>query len=113
MTGATNLPWAAHWPPFPGWAAVAGILLAGVADPVAGLVGARLGRSRFPGGRSLEGSAAFMAAAIPVLLALPGVGPGRAVLPVPTMTVAEANRLPLDDNLYLPVLGALVVGHPR
>jgi dolichol kinase len=93
----------------PGWPAVAGILIAGVADPAAALVGRRFGRRRYRGGKSLEGSLAFVAVATALLLALPGVGLGGAVVVALALAVVEAPTLPIDDNLYLPVLGALAV----
>jgi dolichol kinase len=93
----------------PGWPAVAGILIAGVADPAAALVGRRFGRHRYPGGKSLEGSLAFVAVATALLLAVPGVGMGGAVVAALALAVVEAPTLPVDDNLYLPVLGALAV----
>jgi dolichol kinase len=93
----------------PGWPAVAGILVAGVADPAAALVGRRFGRHRYPGGKSVEGSAAFLALAFLALLALPGVGVAGAAFVALGLTVVEALTLPVDDNLYLPALGAAAV----
>jgi dolichol kinase len=93
----------------PGWPAVAAILIAGVADPAAALVGRRFGRHRYPGGKSLEGSAAFLAVALAVLLAVPGVGAAGAAMVALTLTILEAPTLPVDDNLYLPVLAAAAV----
>jgi dolichol kinase len=93
----------------PGWPAVGGILVAGVADPAAALVGRRFGRHRYRGGKSVEGSAAFLATAFATILALPGIGVVDAALVAMALTVLEAPTLPVDDNLYLPGLGAAAV----
>jgi dolichol kinase len=90
----------------PGWPAVAGILIAGLADPAAALVGRRYGRHRYPGGKSVEGSAAFLAVALALLVAVPGVGLAGALAVAVVLTLLEAPTLIVDDNLYLPALGA-------
>jgi dolichol kinase len=92
----------------PGHPAVAGILLAGLADPAAALVGRRFGRHRYPGGKTLEGSLAFFAAGALVLMALPGPGPAAAMAIAAAVALLEAPTLPVDDNLYLPPLGAAI-----
>jgi dolichol kinase len=93
----------------PGWPAIAGILVAGVADPVAALTGRRFGRHRYPGGKSVEGSAAFLATSFLLLGAVPGVGPIAAAVLAAGLTIAEAPTLRVDDNLYLPGLTALLL----
>jgi dolichol kinase len=94
---------------FPGWPAIAGMLVAGVADPAAALAGRRFGRRRYRGGKSVEGSAAFFLVTCLLLYAVPGIGAAAAILLAATLTVAEAPTLRYDDNLYLPGLGALMV----
>lgn len=89
----------------PGVAALAGVLMAGIGDPVAALVGRRWGRIRFAGGKSIVGSAAFGAVAFGFGLLL-GLGPPGSALAAVAVTLAEAPRLPVDDNAYLPVAGA-------
>lgn len=89
----------------PGVAALAGVLMAGIGDPVAALVGRRWGRIRFAGGKSIVGSAAFGAVAFGVGLSL-GLGTPGSALAAIMVTVVEAPRLPVDDNAYLPVAGA-------
>lgn len=93
----------------PGVPAVAGILVAGVADALAAFIGKRLGRIRYPGGKSLEGSAAFFIAVLAIALALPGLSPATAAALALAVTLLEAPTLPVDDNLYLPLATALAV----
>lgn len=112
LTGATTLAigYTAAALLFPGTPALAGILVAGLADAVAAVVGKRFGRVRYPGGKSLEGSMAFLAIVMAMaVLLLPGGHPlvivGLAVL----LTGLEALTLPVDDNLYLPPATAAAV----
>jgi dolichol kinase len=94
---------------FAGWPAVAGILVVGLADPAAAMVGARFGRLRYPGGKSVEGSLAFLAVAIVVLLTVPGLSPLRALGTGMVLAMIEAPSLRMDDNLYLPLITAAAV----
>lgn len=91
----------------PGPAAMAGILSAGIGDAAAATVGRRWGRHRYPGGRSLEGSGALLAVVLVVGMAL-GLGPVAAFALGAAVTVLEGLPLPLDDNLYLPIVAAAV-----
>lgn len=91
----------------PGLPALAGILLAGVADAVAAVVGRRWGRHRFAGGKSVEGSLAFLAVAAAIAGGL-GAGLVAAVGVAVVVTIIEALTLRIDDNLYLPLAGAVV-----
>lgn len=111
LTGATTLAvgFTVAATLFPGWPAIAGMLVAGVADPVAALAGRRFGRRRYRGGKSVEGSAAFFLVAFLLLCALPSIGTAAAILLAAALTVVEAPTLRYDDNLYLPGLGALLV----
>lgn len=93
---------------FPGGPALAGILFAGLGDPAAALVGRRWGRLRYPGGKSPAGSTAFLVVVLLLSLAL-GVPFGAALATAALLTVVEALTLGVDDNLYLPVLGAAAV----
>lgn len=92
---------------FPGAATLAGILVAGIADAVAAVVGKAVGRVRYPGGKSLEGSVAFFLVVGAILLPLGA--PGRAALVALILTVLEGFTSPIDDNLYLPLATAAVV----
>jgi dolichol kinase len=89
----------------PGVPALAGVLIAGIGDPVAALAGRRWGRVRFAGGKSVVGSAAFWVVTVGVSLAL-GLGLLASVLVGIVVAVTEAATLPVDDNAYLPVAGA-------
>lgn len=110
LTGATHLSvgFTVTAVILPGAPTLAGILFAGVADPVAAVVGRRFGRVRYPGGKSVVGSLAFLVAALVLGLAV-GLGTGAAVLVAGVLTVVEAFTLPIDDNLYLPLAGAAIV----
>jgi dolichol kinase len=111
LTGATTLAigYTAAALLFPGWPAAAGILVAGTADPAAALVGRRFGQRRYRGGKSLEGSLAFLMVAALVLTASPGVGPAGAIPAAMLLAVIEAPTLRVDDNLYLPALSAAAI----
>lgn len=91
----------------PGRAALAGILYTGVADAIAAVVGRRWGRHRYPGGKSIEGSAAFLVVAAAITVALGAEPTGVAAVAV-IVTAFEALTLRVDDNLYLPIVGAAV-----
>lgn len=95
-------------------AMMAGCAILGVADPIAGIVGRRLGRHRLRNGRSLEGALGFfVAGTVAAALAL---GVASAANPEPVLAVAagcalvgaltELLSFRLDDNLTIP----LVVG---
>lgn len=105
LTGATTLAigYTLAAVAFPGRPALIGILLTGVADAVAAVVGKRFGSVRYPGGKSLEGSLAFFASAVLLVWAVPGIGLGGALAVAGLATLLEAPTLPVDDNLYLPV----------
>lgn len=94
---------------FPGLPALAGILVAGVADAAAAVVGKRFGRRRYPGGKSLEGSLVFLAVVVPILLLATGLPLAAVAAVALVLTATEALSLPVDDNLYLPILAALAV----
>lgn len=93
---------------FPRPAAVAGILFAGLGDAAAAVVGRAAGRHRYPWGKSVEGSIAFLLVALGVALGV-GLAPLPALATALVATLVEAAPLPLDDNLLLPVAGAAAV----
>lgn len=107
LTGATTLAlgYTLAAAALPGRAALAGILFTGVADAVAAVVGRRWGRHRYPGGKSLEGSAAFLAVAAGIAWGLGAPFPLALGVAV-ALTLLESLTLPVDDNLYLPLVGA-------
>ena len=92
--------------------AVAALLFLSLGDPIAGLVGSKLGRHRI-GDRSVEGSAAFLLTTLAVAaVLLPAVHMAPYwVLAVGGLTAAltEVLPLPLDDNLIIPLTGGAVM----
>lgn len=95
---------------FPGRPALMAILVAGVADAVAAVVGKRFGRVRYPGGKSLEGSLAFLAVVAPMaFLLMPGIHPIALLALALALTALEALTLRVADNLYLPLATAAAV----
>jgi dolichol kinase len=111
LTGATTLAigYTVAATAFPVGPALAGILVAGLADPAAALAGRRFGRRRWRSGKSLEGSTAFLLVAFLLVLSVPGIGAAYAALVALLATAAEAAPLPIDDNIYLPALTAAAV----
>lgn len=95
------------WALFP-TVAVPAVLVLGLADPAASLVGRRWGRRRLGKG-TVEGAATFFAVSLAVLLVTIGGGE-RAVLVALVVTVAELLPLPLDDNLTVPLMTAAALG---
>jgi dolichol kinase len=95
----------------------AALVILGMADPMAALVGRRFGRHKLVNGRTLEGSLAFFvtggigaSAALAILhpeLGLAGLGIAWAA--ALTGAIAEALSRYVDDNLSVP-LGAAVGG---
>ena len=82
-----------------------------VGDAAAALVGRTWGHIRI-GAKSLEGSAAcFLAcwAAGAVFLDSPGGGVPEAAVGAFTAALLEALPMPLDDNLWIPVVSGLVL----
>ena len=110
LTGATTLSigFTAAAVAVPGTPALAGILIAGLGDPLAAVVGRRWGRLRYPGGKSVIGSGAFLVVAVATGLAA-GLAPAGALVAALALTAVEALSLPVDDNVYLPILGAVAV----
>ena len=99
-------------PPVASGAAVA---VLGLGDPLAGIVGRRWGRTPVGGGRTLEGSLAFViggsAAALAVLLLWHPVAAWPLLLAVSTAAAiagaaAEALSVRIDDNFSVPVAAA-------
>jgi dolichol kinase len=86
--------------------AVSAILVLGLADPIASVVGQTLGRRPFMGG-SVEGTATFLTVALLVLL--PRHAWPVAVAAALLATISERRSWPLDDNFAVPVVTALVL----
>jgi dolichol kinase len=102
----------------PRYAAEIGVLVLAVADPAAGFVGRRFGRTRFASGRSLEGAIAFLVvgagAAFAWLAAASGVPAARAaalaLIGAAAGAVTELRSTRIDDNFSIPVVVAASVG---
>lgn len=91
------------------------VMVLGLGDPAAGLVGRRYGRTRFSSGRSLEGSLGFvvvgsLGAFAAMRIFYPAVAMGEAaILAVAAAVagaVAELMTRRLDDNLVIPLAAA-------
>ncbi len=79
-----------------------------VGDAAAALVGRRYGRTRI-GHKSLEGSAAFFATGMAAGWLCLGAEPLAVAAAALVATVVEALPLPVDDNLSVPFVAALVL----
>jgi len=98
-------------------AAELGVIVLGFADPAAGLIGRRFGRTRIRAGRSLEGTLAFVAvgtaAAGAWLLLRHGAPLGSAALVAFAGAlfgaIAEIVVTKLDDNFAIPVAATTAV----
>lgn len=92
------------------------VLFQAVGDPVAAAVGSKWGRRRWRG-KSLEGSLAYVAAALVSggLLLPSHLGLGVPLLALGALAAAlfEFLPLPVDDNLRVPVLAAAVIAAAR
>lgn len=89
--------------PWPG--ALAGILVGGLADPAASLVGGRWGRGAH---KSTAGSAGFFVIATAALSAS-GVRFPLACIGGAATALVERFSGPVDDNLLVPIAAALVM----
>lgn len=95
-------------------AAEIGIVVLAVADPAAGLIGRRFGRTRLRAGRSLEGTLGFVAvgalAGLALLAVFHGIPwPSRIVLALAGAVagaLAELSSTRLDDNFTIPLAAA-------
>lgn len=110
ITGATTLAigFAAIVLLFPREVAIAGIAFAGYADAAGALVGRAFGIHRYASGKSLEGTIAFMVVAFLVAWPLPSLGIVAAIAVAILLGALESAPLPIDDNLLVPVAGALL-----
>jgi len=99
---------------FPRYASAVGVAVLGLADPAAALVGRRFGRTKLRGGRSLQGSLAFVAvgalAALGVLALRHHGSVGAFALTALAASVmgavAELYTERLDDNFTIPLASA-------
>jgi dolichol kinase len=94
-----------------------GVLVLGVADPVAGAIGRRYGRTKLRADRSLEGTLAFLvagsAAAFAWLVLASSSSPSTAAITACTAAFtggfAELFSMGLDDNFTIPVVATAAV----
>lgn len=89
------------WAAFPAPFATAALLVLGLADPVASMVGRLAGGRRFGKG-SVEGFSTFVTVAFLVLW--PAVGAGPALVGAFVTAAAEVLPIPPDDNLVIPLV---------
>jgi dolichol kinase len=102
---------------FPLRAAEIGVVVLGLADPAAGFIGRRFGRTRLRKGRSLEGTLTFVVAgtvgalaSLAVFYAMPWSS--RIILAIAGAVagaIAELVSTRLDDNFTIPLTTALAV----
>jgi dolichol kinase len=84
------------------------IMVLAVSDPLSSVVGRTLGRTGLLG-KSLEGACAFFLSSAAILTFF-SLGSSRILLIALVMTATELfTRKPLDDNLTIPLAGALAL----
>lgn len=102
---------------FPKWPAVLAIQFLAFGDPIASLVGVKWGKTKLPGGKSLEGSLALFGlctiAGLVILLPLTPLSFATALIisSVTALAAAFAEWLPikkLDDNFRMPLIAGAV-----
>jgi glycerol-3-phosphate acyltransferase PlsY len=93
--------------------AVAAVSFLAFGDVAATAVGERYGKTKIAGEKSLEGTAAFILAAVTVGLLLPlaGFHPGTGIVLVGVLAAAGVELLPLrvNDNLAIPLVSGGVM----
>lgn len=95
---------------FPLRVAVPVLTMTMLADAAAALVGRRLGRH--PWGTlsaTVEGSTAFVFTGLAVILCFPSLAVGPAVASVVAAAIVEALPAPVNDNIRVPLVAALIV----
>jgi dolichol kinase len=90
-------------------AAAMGMTAIILGDVAAALVGRRWGTHRYHNNRSVDGSAAFLAAATIGCLIIPGVPLGLALSAALLATIVEGLSQKIDDNLTVPLIVGLYV----
>ncbi len=91
---------------FPQPEAVSAVLVLGLADPIASVVGQSMGRRPFLGG-SVEGTTVFVLVALAVLI--PRHAIPAAVLAAGIAALVERRSWPLDDNFSIPIMTGLTL----
>jgi dolichol kinase len=86
--------------------AVSGVLVLGLADPIASVIGQKFGRRPFLGG-TVEGTTVFVLVALTILLVR---HPWQAAVPAAILAAfAERRSWPLDDNFTVPLVTGLAI----
>lgn len=95
---------------FPLRVAVPVLTMTMLADAAAALVGRRLGRHSWGSlSATVEGSTAFVVTGLAVMAAFPSLALLPAVFGVIVAAVVEAVPFPVNDNIRVPLIAALVV----
>ena len=95
---------------FPLRVAVPVLTMTMLADAAAALVGRRIGRHSWGSlSATVEGSTAFVITGLAVMAAFPSLALLPAVLGVLVAAVVEAVPFPVNDNIRVPIITALVV----
>lgn len=95
---------------FPLRVAVPVLAMTMLADAAAAVVGRRLGRHPWGSlSATIEGTAAFVATGLAIMACFPTVAFGPAAAGVLMGAVVEVLPLPVNDNIRVPVVAALVV----
>jgi dolichol kinase len=95
---------------FPLRVAIPVLTMSMLADAAAALVGRRLGRHPWGSlSATVEGSLAFVATGLGVILWFPSVALGPAVAAVLVAAVVEALPAPVNDNIRVPLTAAAIV----
>lgn len=95
---------------FPLRVAVPVLAMAMLADAAAALVGRRVGRHQWGSlSATVEGTAAFIGTGLAIMACFPAVPFGPAAAGVLVGAVVEVLPVPVNDNIRVPVVAALVV----
>lgn len=79
-----------------------------VGDPASALIGRKFGRHKFKS-KSLEGSLAFLVAAILIALVMPGIPLIVKIIGAVVATITEAVSFNIDDNATVPLVSGLAM----
>jgi dolichol kinase len=88
--------------------AIAALAFIMAGDPAAAIIGRRYGRHRFKT-KSVEGSLAFLAAAMIISFIVPDLPLIIGVIGALTATITEAVSFHIDDNTSVPLISGLVM----
>ncbi len=95
---------------FPSTVAAAAISIGLIGDAAAALIGRRFGRTKIgSSGNTIEGSLAFVVSTAPLIWIVPDLTLLAGAAGIVAGAVTEALDLPLNDNLTVPVVVAVVV----